>query len=147
QLSVTTQRYDNTRAGQNTQETTLTLSNVNSNQFGKLFSVPVDGYLYAEPLYLANVNIAGGVHNVVYVATEHNSMYAVDADNGTVYWNVSFIDPAAGITTVSFLDSDCSDIMPEIGITSTPVIDTFFRAIYIIAKTKENGSYVQRLHA
>jgi len=147
QVSVLTYHYDNTRSGQNTQETVLAPANVNSSQFGKLFSVSVDGYVYAQPLYVANLNIAGGTHNVVFVATEHDSVYAIDADNGTLYWQQSFINPAAGITTVSSSDASCNDLVPEIGITSTPVIDPSSNTIYVVAKTKENGSYVQHLHA
>src|ERR1700730_2062288 len=80
QVNVTTYHNDNARTGQNTQETILTPANVNSAQFGKLFSVSVDGQVYAQPLYLSNVNIGGGTHNVLYVATEHDSLYAIDAD-------------------------------------------------------------------
>jgi hypothetical protein len=147
QVNVTTYHYDNARTGQNTAEKVLTLSNVNSSQFGKLFSVAVDGYVYAQPLYLANVTISGAVHNVLYVATEHDSVYAIDADNGAVLWQQSFINQAAGITTVSSSDVACSDLVPEIGVTSTPVIDRVGGTLYVVAKTKENGSYVQRLHA
>src|SRR5262245_20057389 len=100
QVNVTTFHNDNARMGQNTAETILTPANVNSNQFGKLFSVSVDGYVYAQPLYMSNVNIAGGTHHVLYVATEHDSLYAIDANNGTVLWQQSFINPAAGITSV-----------------------------------------------
>ena len=82
QVNVTTYHNDNARTGQNTQETILTPANVNSGQFGKLFSVSVDGWVYAQPLYLSNVNIGGGTHNVLYVATEHDSLYAIDADKG-----------------------------------------------------------------
>src|ERR1019366_7434579 len=80
QVNVTTYHNENARTGQNLQETILTPSNVNSSQFGKLFSVAVDGWVYAQPLYLSNINIAGGTHNVLYVATEHDSLYAIDAD-------------------------------------------------------------------
>lgn len=147
QVNVTTFQYDNTRTGQNTQETVLTPSNVNVSQFGKLFTVPVDGYVYAEPLYLSNVAIAGGTHNVVYVATEHDSMYAIDADNGAILWQQSFINPAAGVTTVSSTTVRCTDLVPEIGITSTPVIDPNSGTIYFLTKTTESGGQVQRLHA
>src|SRR6202140_2635532 len=97
QVNVTTYHNDNARTGQNTQETILTPANVNSSQFGKLFSIAVDGWVFAQPLYLSNVNIAGGTHNVLYVATEHDSVYAIDADNGTVYWKISLI-PSGGTT-------------------------------------------------
>src|SRR6266567_9127108 len=117
QVNVTTQHNDNARTGQNAQETVLTPANVNSSQFGKLFSVAVDGYVYAQPLYLSGVTINGGTHNVIYVATEHDSLYALDADTGAMLWKVSFINPASGVTTVSGADVNCTDIQPEIGIT------------------------------
>src|SRR5581483_37591 len=147
QVNVTTYHNDNARTGQNTQETLLTPSNVNSTQFGKLFTVSVQGYVYAQPLYLANVqNIAGGTHNVLFVATEHDQLYALDADNGTVLWQQSFINPQ-NITTVTNSEVSCGDLVPEIGITSTPVIDQSTGTIYLVTKTKETGVYVQRLHA
>src|ERR1700722_582286 len=89
QVNVTTYHNDNARTGQNIQETVLTPANVNSAQFGKLFTVAVDGWVYAQPLYLSNVSIGGGTHNVVYIATEHDSLYAIDADTGTIYWQIS----------------------------------------------------------
>jgi hypothetical protein len=148
QVNVTTFNNDNARTGQNTRETVLTPSNVKSGQFGKLFSTPVDGYVYAQPLYVANVqNIAGGNHNVLYIATEHASVYAMDADSGAVLWQQSLINPSAGITTVTSADVGCGDLIPEIGITSTPVIDISTGTIYLVAKTKEKGTYHQRLHA
>ncbi|MGC2111486.1 MAG: Ig domain-containing protein [Candidatus Korobacteraceae bacterium] len=152
-MQVTTQHYDIFSTGQDPAETLLTPANVNSTQFGKLFSYSVDGFVYAQPLYLANVNIPGkGSHNVVYVATEHDSVYALDADsnsgeNSNPLWQVSFIDPAHGITPLSSEDVNCDDLVPEIGITSTPVIDTATGTIYILVRTKENGTFVQRLHA
>ena len=146
QVNVTTYHNDNARTGQNTQETILTPANVNSGQFGKLFSVSVDGWVYAQPLYLSNVTIGGGTHNVLYVATEHDSLYAIDADSGTIYWQVSLI--ASGGTTVnSSTDLGCGDLVPEVGITGTPVIDTSTKTIYLVAKSKVNGSLVQYLHA
>jgi hypothetical protein len=148
QINVTTFNYDNARDGQNTQEYVLTPENVNSTQFGKLFTTAVDGYVFAQPLYLANVqNIAGGTHNVLYVATQHDSVFAIDANTGAILWQTNFLDPANGITTVSHTDVTCTDIVPEVGITGTPVIDTTTGTIYMIVRTKENGVFFQRLHA
>lgn len=153
QVSVTTSRNDNSRDGQNLNETILTPDNVNAASFGKLFSHVVDGYVYAQPLYVPNVAIPNlGTHNVVYVATEHDSVYAFDADsrtgrNSAPLWHRSFIHLKRGITTVSSDDVSCTDIVPEIGVTSTPVIDTATGTMYVIAKTKENGNFFQRLHA
>jgi len=147
QVNVITTHNDNARTGANTQETILTPANVNSTKFGKLFSVAVDGYVYAQPLYLSGVTINGGTHNVLYVATEHDSLYALDANTGAILWQVSFINPANLVTTVSTADVNCTDIQPEIGITATPVIETTTHTIYVLARTKENGSLFQRLHA
>ena len=144
QVNVTTYHNDISRTGQNTQETILTPANVNSSQFGKLFSVTVDGYVYAQPLYLSGVTINGGTHNVLYVATEHDSLYAIDADSGTIYWQVSLI-PSGGATLST--SGFCSDLVPEVGITGTPVIDSSTNTIYLVATTDENGNLVQRLHA
>ena len=146
QVSVTTYHNDLARTGQNTQETILTTKNVNSNQFGKLFSVPVDGVVYAQPLYLWGVNIAGGTHNVLYIADEHDSVYAIDADNGAVYAQVSLI-PSGGSTINSSTDLGCTDLLPETGITGTPVIDPATGTMYLVAQAKLNGAIVQHLHA
>jgi outer membrane protein assembly factor BamB len=93
QVSVTTHHNDIGRTGQNLNETTLTTSNVNVNQFGKLFACPVDGYIYAQPLYVPQVTISSTTHNVVYVASENNSVYAFDGDNGTQLWHVNLGTP------------------------------------------------------
>ncbi|MBF6560092.1 MAG: pyrrolo-quinoline quinone [Candidatus Binataceae bacterium] len=146
---VLTYHYDNARTGVNPEESMLTPGNVNPQSFGKLFSYPVDGYVYAQPLYVRNVMIPKlGAHNVIFIVTEHNSVYAFDADgNGAApLWQRSLINPAAGVTSVAAADVLSQDIVPEVGITSTPVIDSV-GTLYVVAKTKENGSYVQRLHA
>ena len=149
-VAVPTYHNDDARTGQNPLETILTPDNVNVAKFGRLYSFPVDGYVYAQPLYMPQVAIPGnGIHNVVIVATQHDSVYAFDADSPTPdpLWRVNFLNPDAGITTVSASDVNASDILPEIGITSTPVIDIASNTIYVVAATKENGAFYHRLHA
>ena len=140
---------DNLRTGQNTNETVLTPANVNQTQFGKLLSYTIDGLAFASPLYVASVSIPGkGFHNIVYVATENDSVYAFDADglSSTPLWKVSFL--GSGVTTVPCGDTgECGDIPTQIGITSTPVIDPGSGTMYVVAATKENSNWVQRLHA
>ncbi len=149
--NVTTWRNDLGRTGQNLTETQLTLTNVNSSTFGKLFSYPMDGQVYAQPLYMSGLNIAGGTHNVVYIATEHDSVYALDADRNQQLWRVSLVDAAhgapSGATSVPSADIGSYDINPEYGITSTPVIDPATSTIYVSANSEENGVIVWRLHA
>lgn len=152
---VTTWQYDNARTGANLKETVLTPLNVKANRFGKLFSLPVDGDIYAQPLYLPALEIPGkGTHNVLFIATEHDSVYAFDADSPSAkpLWHVSFVNPSAGVTTVPARDVHCPFITPEIGITSTPVIDRTTGTLYVLTRTKESkgffsDEYVQRLHA
>ena len=146
QVNVTTYHFDSARTGANTQETTLTPSNVNSSSFGKLFSVTVDGDVYAQPLLMSNIAIPQGTRNVLYVATEHDSVYAIDADLGTIYDQVSLIPPG-GSTVNSIDDLNCTDLVPEIGITGTPVIDPATNTLYVVAKSKVNGVFLQYLHA
>jgi len=144
--NVYTYHYDHLRTGANSAETILTHANVNQATFGKLWSLPVDGYVYGEPLYVSGITVAGRLRNVLYVATENDSVYAFDADSGqtTPLWHTSFINPSAGITAVPSYDPD---IVPQIGITSTPVIDPASETIYTVAFTDKNGTLVQRLHA
>ena len=157
-VSVVQYRNDNANTGQNLDETTLTPTNVNPTDFGELYQYPVDGYVYAMPLYMPDVTIPGqGTHNVVFVATEHDSVYAFDADggvgaSGAPLWHDSFIDPAAGITTLTQGDVfGVGDLVPEVGITATPVIDPSTGTLYVVTKTKdiENGveHIVQELQA
>jgi len=145
-ISVYTYHYNHLRTGANAGETVLTPANVGQTTFGKLWSLPVDGYVYGEPLYVSGIKVAGQLRNVLYVATENDSVYAFDADSGqtTPLWQVSFINPSAGITTVP---SNDSDIVPQLGITSTPVINGVSKTIYVVAFTDENGVLIQRLHA
>lgn len=146
---VFTYHYDNARTGANPGETTLKPANVNPATFGKIASLPVDGYVYAQPLYVRNVRIPGkGVHNVVYAATEHASVYAFDADgrDPAPLWRRSFIAPEIGVTTVPSKATESPDLIPEVGITSTPVIDPS-GTLYVVVKTDEQGIFVQRLHA
>jgi hypothetical protein len=147
QTPILTQHYDTARTGQNTTETVLTPANVTSASFAKLFSMPVDGYVYAQPLYVPALAIPGnGTHNVLYVATEHDSLYAFDADNGTQLWHVSFL--INGATTLAPSDvGNTQDINPEIGITGTPTIDATTNTIYVVVNTKESGAIIYRLHA
>jgi len=156
---VFTYHYDNGRTGQNLIETVLTPQSVNYNQFGKLYAYTVDGDVYAQPLYEANLIIPSqGTHNVVYVATENDSVYAFDADGLSTnpLWRVSFIspvtcDPANCVTPVPYADVLDDSVKPVIGILSTPAIDTSTNTLYVVAYTKETtsgvASYVYRLHA
>ena len=138
---------DLARTGEMLAETTLTPANVRAATFGKVAFLPADGKVDAQPLFVTNQSIGGAVHNVVYVASEHNSVYAYDADTSALLWQVSL----NGSGETSSDDHNCQDFTPEIGITSTPVIDRNRGAsgvLYVVAMTKDvSGGYHHRLHA
>jgi len=144
---VLTYHNDNQRTGRYPSETSLTLKNVNSSTFGKLFVIPTDGRVDAQPLYAPTVSIPGnGTHNVLFVASEHGTVYGFDADNGSTLWQVTTL--ASGETPSD--NRGCSQVTPEIGVTSTPVIDLTsgpHGTIYVVAMSKDPSSnYHQRLH-
>jgi len=146
--AVTTYRNDNARDGQYSTETQLTQSNVNSTQFGKRVQYPADGQVYAQPLYLPNVTIGGSVHDVVYAATENDTVYAFDADAtsaGAPLWKTSLLP--SGATAVSNTVTGCGDLQPIIGITGTPAIDSSTNTMYVVSYDSEGGNEVYRLHA
>src|SRR5712671_4382293 len=144
---VLTQHNDNSRTGQNLQETILTPQNVSSTTFGKLFSYSVDGQMYTQPLYVPNVNIPNqGIHNVVYVTTQSDTVYAFDADglSSVPLWQDTFVNPAAGVIplpcgTDGKTDISCG-VYPIYGITGTPVIDPSTNTMYLVARTWENNT-------
>ena len=144
---VLTYHNNNVRTGLDVNETILTPANVNSTQFGKLFTITADGLVDAQPLYLSAVSVAGVTHNLLIVATEHDSVYAFDADTGAQIWKTSTLK--SGETTSD--DRGCNQVTPEIGITSTPVIyrpKNSDPVIYVVAMSKDSsGNYHQRLHA
>ncbi len=161
--AVATYHNDLARDGANTQEYALTTSTVNTSTFGKLFSCTVDGAVYAQPLWLANVTVNGAKRNVIFVATQHDSLFAFDADNNTSpctpLWNVSLIDSnhggSSGETTVPsgmsgfLVGSGNGDITPEVGVTGTPVIDPSTGTLYVVSKSVNlsGPTFYQRLHA
>src|SRR5271165_824934 len=156
QVAVATYHNDSYRSGTNVQEIILTPSNVNVQSFGKRFTFPVQGYVYAQPLYVPGVMISGQAHNVVYVATEHDQVYAFDVKSGQKLWQANFLSgsgPLMIVTPVPSSDVGCPDVVPEIGITGTPVIDTSTGTMYVVAKTKVHNTqtgqttFYQTLHA
>ncbi len=152
---VTTSQYDNARTGATLTEKTLTPQNVNPSQFGKLGAFKVDGAIYAQPLFLPNVEMPGkGKHDVLFVATEHDSVYAFDANRpgDPPLWRVSLIDKARHEEVVNEDEVACPFIRPEVGITSTPVIDLKTGTLYVLARTMirhtvGDDEYFQHLHA
>ncbi|MBV9482720.1 MAG: Ig-like domain-containing protein [Acidobacteria bacterium] len=153
QTAVTTWHYNNARTSANTTELRLSPTNVNAPNFGKLFSQPVDGMVVGHPLYLPGLDIPGqGVHNVVYVATMHDTVYAFDADNANAgpLWMTSIFDyspPGATTVPATVKKNGGTTGWTEVGIISTPVIDQSAGTLYLVAETYENGQVVHRLHA
>ena len=156
QVNVLTYHYDNSRQGQNTNETILTPQNVNGTNFGKLFSYAMDGYVYGQPLYVSGMTIPGqGIHNVIFAVTEHDSVYALDADSpagasGGVLWhnNLGISAPTPNTNFGNrYNGGKYLDVVPEMGITSTPVIDPASGTIYVDVFTIENSNYYHRIHA
>ncbi len=156
QVAVLTYHNDLARTGLNTNETTLTPANVNTNTFGLVFSRPVDDWVYAQPLVMTNVTVPGvGARNLVLVATVNDSVYAFDADDSLAagpYWQKSFLGPNVVAPRNTDMTGACGgnyqDFHGNMGIVGTPVIDPVAKTLFVVAKTKENGStFVQRLHA
>lgn len=147
QVNVPTYRYDSTRSGANLSEATLTPANVQSH-FGKLFTIHTTGLVFAQPLYMANVTIPNqGTHNVLFVATMEDIVYAFDADNGATLWSRTLVTPPS--TPVPILDlTNGNNIIGNVGIESTPVIDMPSHTMYLVSRTKEGiNQYSQHLHA
>jgi len=146
QVDVLTQHNDSGRTGANLHETILTPSNVNGKQFGMLFKRVVDDQVYSQPLVVSNVKISGGSHDVVYVTTVNNSVYAFDANDSSAtrpLWHVNFGTPAS----VHDWDFGCTDINGNMGIIGTPVINAEKTTLYVVSLTKVGSGFVQRLHA
>jgi hypothetical protein len=156
-LRITTSQYDNMRTGANIAETVLTPANVNAREFGKISSIPVDGDVYAQPLYLSHVDVPGkGSLNLLFVATEHDSIYAFDADGNSAdpVWHSNLLpNKGVGSSPVQASDVQCPFISPQIGITATPVIDTNTGTLFVLTRTRTQGSFFgsttfsQQLHA
>ena len=150
-VSVLTQHNDNSRAGLNDNETLLTTSNVNVQQFGLVFSVPVDDQLYAQPLVVGNLSIANETHNVVFVATVNNTVYALDGDDGQVLWQKNYtasgMRPPRNTDMTGACGGGYRDFSGNIGIVGTPVIDAAAQTMYFVARGTTGTQYVQHLHA
>ena len=149
--SVLTQHNANDRAGWNDKETLLTTSNVNVGQFGRLFSLAVDDQVYAQPLVIGKLAIKGGEHNVVYIATVNNTVYAYDGDDGTLYWKANYtasgMRPPRNTDMTGACGGGYADFSGNMGIVGTPVIDGANHVIYFVARSTSGSSYVQYLHA
>ncbi|HMC56576.1 MAG TPA: hypothetical protein VKH19_15475, partial [Gemmatimonadaceae bacterium] len=150
-VSVLTQHNDNMRTGWNDSEKLLTTSNVNAQQFGKRFSLAVDGQLYAQPLVVGKLAIGEGEHNVVFLATVSNTVYAYDGDNGHLYWQRNYTVPGMRPPRNTDMSGACGggyqDFSDNMGIVGTPVIDATSQRMYFVARSTSTGSFVQHLHA
>jgi len=150
-VSVLTQHNDNTRSGLNDNETALTTSNVNVQQFGQVFTLPVDDQVYAQPLVVGHLQIAGGEHNVVYVATVNNTVYAFDGDNGRLHWRNNFTRSGWRAPKNTDMTGACggtyTNFSGNIGIVGTPVIDAASGTMYFVARSTNGLAYAQYLHA
>ena len=150
-ISVTTQHNDNGRTGHNNNETVLNTTNVNASQFRKLFSLLVDDEVYAQPLVMGNFEISGGKHNVVFIATVSNTLYAFDGDNGNLYWKKNYTVNGMRTPTANDVKSSwCTpylNITANIGIIGSPVIDSLTKTIYFVARSTDGVKFQQHLHA
>ena len=141
---VLTYHNDNSRTGVNPFDTALTIKNVNPLTFGKKFDLPVDGQVYAQPLVVSNISIGGVLHSVLVVATEHDSVYGFDAFSGALLWRTTIL-PAGEVPADNI---NCTQITPEHGITSTPVIDRRVHQVFVLGMSRTlTGAHIERLHA
>ena len=148
-VKVLTNRYDPGATGANVQERALRVKNVRAATFGKLYSYAVDGSVFAQPLYVPSVNVPGrGKHNVLYVATMHDRVYAFDADQaGPPLWQRDLTHGGTPVPIADITQDNDLNVVGNVGVLSTPVIDQRAQAMYLVARTKENDSYVQRVYA
>lgn len=150
-INVLTQHNDNSRAGFNSHETVLTTANVNQQQFGKLFTLAVDDQVYAQPLVYSSLSIGSGTHNVVFIATVNNTVYAYDGTKGSLYWKRNFTVSGMRVPNSNDMASSwCTpytDFANDIGIIGTPVIDSASKTMYFVARSTDGQKFVQHLHA
>src|SRR5438552_1162854 len=150
-VSVLTQHNDNARSGWNDNESALTTRNVNVQQFGAVFALPVDDQVYAQPLVVGHVSVGAGGRNVVYIATVNNTLYAYDGDDGTLYWQKNFTAPGMRPPRNTDMTGACGgsyqDFSGSIGIVGTPVIDAATGTMYFVARSTTGSTFVQYLHA
>ncbi|MGH2480270.1 MAG: hypothetical protein ACRDHW_11490, partial [Ktedonobacteraceae bacterium] len=148
-IPVLTYKYDNQRTGEDADETRLNVRNVNSQQFGRLVSYPVDGQIYGQPLYVPHVQVGDTTRNLVFIVTERNSAYAFDADDTSgdtePIWHTSFLDGSS--TLISVQGMNCDNVTPILGVTSTPVIDSASSTLFLVSYVDKNNAFTYELHA